>query len=659
MPEETAEKKQDCRPWTRWWWFEEKLKNEDITHQLEWMRDNGFGGAEVAWWTHNGVVDDEAPEFLSEEWAGYCLHARKEAARLGLGLDFTFGTQWPFGGTWVEPDNAVQTWNGPSRYRLRAWWKMPEGGELPPRIMNHLDRGSLAAYAKPLGEALTPALQEGSRAALFCDSWELPTNPSLWTDGFAERFAQDFGYDIKHLMNYIEYHSHARYDYRKLLSKYIIEEFYAAFTEESHKLNSDSRAQCHGAPCDLLAAYAAVDIPETETILFDPHFSSFAASAAAIRNKPTVACESFTAIYGLSRKGPPGFKKEQAADIKLVADAMFAHGVTRVIWHGMPYNEPGIEHIHHIHKTEVMTGEDFDRPGERRNHFGATCHVGPDAAFADELPALNGYFDKVSRLLSKGKPHTGIGVYLPLEDQWMRHTLTEEVMRPSAHYHYELQYVRYPEELRNLQPCWISMTLLPECIVENGQIRCGEVTVPALYVDCEWLDRDALQEMIRLAQAGATIILKREPKLPGYIREEDAFDADLVKLKAEPTVTKDHSFEALVTGDDVPEFRAVHSDNGMNFFFAHPKTKEVAYAMQYGQSKCEETTSADIEINALGKTLPLTLEFKPYQSLLIKLGTDGSVTYSDIHYMPPEPEVGVVFDRDQRYPGYYIDPSQE
>jgi hypothetical protein len=111
-------KDKDARPWTRWWWFEERLKKADITAQLEWMRDNGIGGAEVAWWTHNGTIDPEAPEMLSPEWSEACLHARQEAARLGLRLDFTFGTQWPFGGTWVDPEHAAQTWNGPSRYRV-------------------------------------------------------------------------------------------------------------------------------------------------------------------------------------------------------------------------------------------------------------------------------------------------------------------------------------------------------------------------------------------------------------------------------------------------------------------------------------------------------------------------------------------------------------
>ena len=37
------------KPFTRWWWFACEIRREDITAQLEWLRDNGFGGVEIAW----------------------------------------------------------------------------------------------------------------------------------------------------------------------------------------------------------------------------------------------------------------------------------------------------------------------------------------------------------------------------------------------------------------------------------------------------------------------------------------------------------------------------------------------------------------------------------------------------------------------------------
>src|SRR5262249_45689558 len=135
-----------------------------------------------------------------------------------------------------------------------------------------------------------------------------------------------------------------------------------------------SRVQCHGAPTDLLSAYAAVDIPESEAILFDPPFSRIAASAAALAGRAVVSAEAFTCVYGFIAPAylePYRYwHKEQVADMKLLADALFAHGVNQIVWHGMPFNPPG-----------------------GRNEFYASVHVGPDAAFAGELRAFNRYLE--------------------------------------------------------------------------------------------------------------------------------------------------------------------------------------------------------------------------------------------------------------------------
>jgi len=77
--------------------------------------------------------------------------------------------------------------------------------------------------------------------------------------------------------------------------------------------------------------------------------------------------------------------KEQAADLKLLADGLFAQGVNQILWHGMPYNPP----------SEVD-----------RCEFYASVHVGPNSAFADQLPAFNGYLTTVSEILKRGQTLT-------------------------------------------------------------------------------------------------------------------------------------------------------------------------------------------------------------------------------------------------------------
>jgi len=87
----------DSRPWTRWWWFNVELREEDITCQLDWVKANGFGGVELAFiYPLDG--QKRGPDFLSPEWSQKVAFAKRYCDTLGLGCDFTFGTLWPFGG---------------------------------------------------------------------------------------------------------------------------------------------------------------------------------------------------------------------------------------------------------------------------------------------------------------------------------------------------------------------------------------------------------------------------------------------------------------------------------------------------------------------------------------------------------------------------------
>ncbi|MFA6235324.1 MAG: hypothetical protein WC824_14205, partial [Bacteroidota bacterium] len=38
----TIPETRDARPYTRWWWFADVIRKEDVRVQLNWLRDNGF-----------------------------------------------------------------------------------------------------------------------------------------------------------------------------------------------------------------------------------------------------------------------------------------------------------------------------------------------------------------------------------------------------------------------------------------------------------------------------------------------------------------------------------------------------------------------------------------------------------------------------------------
>ena len=256
----------DSRPYTRWWFYDE-IRVADIRTQLQWVCDQGFGGVEIAFmYPQSGAR--EAPRWLSEAWTGLLVHAKQEADRLDIGCDFTFSTSWPFGGSIVSEEDAGQVFDGASAQRLEKSWELSYYGR--GRILNHLDAGALARYADAVGGAMQPALR-GTVSALFSDSWEVFPE-GLWSAHLDSVFRDRFGYDLASFKGSIDQHPDVRYDYRKLLSEAAIEGFFRPYAEICRRLGAVSRVQCHGAPTDLLAAFALADIPESEALLFETFF---------------------------------------------------------------------------------------------------------------------------------------------------------------------------------------------------------------------------------------------------------------------------------------------------------------------------------------------------------------------------------------------------
>src|SRR4051812_36232640 len=179
-------------PYTRWWWLHGPFRPEDIEYQLRWLKERGFGGVEVAWIRPVWYAQAEAEpgvEWLGSEWSELVAFTKRTAGRLGLGCDFTFGSSWPFGGSCVGVEHALQDFDRAARQRLTASW---EDGDAP-YVLDHLNGDAFRAYARALMPAFAPAL-EGSTSALFCDSLELDTH-SMWSPRLWARFKQRIGYE--------------------------------------------------------------------------------------------------------------------------------------------------------------------------------------------------------------------------------------------------------------------------------------------------------------------------------------------------------------------------------------------------------------------------------------------------------------------------------
>ncbi len=106
-----ADPPDDCRIMMRWWWFGPAVSKPELQRELEEMKAGGIGGVEIAT-LYPQALDDSATGFhnspyLSDEHLDALRFAAQQAARLGLRVDVTLGSGWPFGGPHIPITQAA------------------------------------------------------------------------------------------------------------------------------------------------------------------------------------------------------------------------------------------------------------------------------------------------------------------------------------------------------------------------------------------------------------------------------------------------------------------------------------------------------------------------------------------------------------------------
>jgi len=555
---------------------------------------------------------------LSPEWLEVVNYTKSYADSLGLICDFTFGSAWPVAGSNIGKAHTTKVYGDTSfRQTLTFAWTWPD----TQLVINHLDREAFERFAEPVGEALKDAINIGSKSALFTDSWEIKLNSKykIWTDGFDKTFQKEFGYDIIPFMDEgIDSFPDVRYDYMLHLDEYVTEGFYKPYAEKCKELGAWSRVQCLAAPTDVMTTYSLVDIPETESMLNNPNYSLVVSSSACLASKKMVSSETFTCMYGF----PSTYlRQEQTADLKMVADAMFAQGVNHHFYHGMPYNPIGSDSI----------------------EFFATTYFGPGGSLTPELPAFNSYMEKVSSLLLKGKTYSDVAVYVPYEDGVMKGALPKEKRRVWVWGEYELRYIFPPKETEGYHPLWINRHFLDLAEYKNGKLIVGDAAFSTLYIDVKYMDIRAVKRVLEFAKKGLPVCLKNFPKQPGKAKSE-TFAKMLQELSDLENVSSDFqkviNHQPLINADVLPEYWCrVEADGTHYLFIAQGLSKGLKYPIYSGQSFMDQSEFKELTLHINGKTIQQKFEFKPYQSLMLKISPNGAIEEMDITFVPKDPMI--------------------
>ncbi len=619
------------KPGARWWWFATEIKREDVKHQLDWAKEKNFGAVEIAWvyplyryqrmyarkYDRHYPKDTTAQKWLSEEWSEIVAYTKSYADSIGLQCDFTLGSAWPAASGTIDEKLGTKIFGDSSfRQTLTFSWAWPDTF----LVIDHLDSNAFNAFADPIGDALSEALK-GGKSALFTDSWEIKLNSTnkVWTDGFEKAFESNFGYDIiPYMEKGLDSFPDVRYDYMLQLEEMVVDGFYKPYVRKCKELGAWSRVQCLASPTDVMTTYSLVDIPETESMLNNPNYSRIVSSSAALASKSLVSSESFTCMYGF----PATYlRKEQSADLKLVADAMFANGVNQHIYHGMPYNPRGVDSI----------------------DFFATTYFGPGGSLEPELADFNQYIADVSSIMRKGRTYSDIAVYLPYEDGIMKGAYPPERQRVWVWGEYELRYVDPPKEVEGYHPLWINRHFLEKAEYQDGKLKVGEAEFSLLYIDVKYMDVRSLKRIYELSLKGLKVCWKMDPEQAGLNKDAD-FNDLLDGLKALPNVSNELGSlvdrSPLIQSDSLPAYWARKTKDGsLYIFLAQWGAKDLKYPIYSGQSYSDKASSQKFTFNYNGRIIEKEVLFQPYQSPIIKMGPKGEVEQINLEFVPKDPVV--------------------
>lgn len=430
----------DSRIMMRWWWFGPAVAKPELARELEAMKAGGIGGVEVQ--PVYPLEPDDASRgiknlpFLSDEFLEAVRFANDKARQLGLRVDVTLGSGWPYGGASVGVDQAA----GKLRVE-RAAARAGSSRPMPPAIgageqlitrlpagdgsgdtlffiasrtgmmvkraalgaegfvLNHYDRAALDSYLETVGSRLMRAFDGSPPYAIFCDSLEV--YESDWTPDFLETFAARRGYDLTpHLPALVRdagpETAALRHDWGQTLTELVGERFVAPLQAWARRNHTKLRMQGYGIPPATVSLSKSVDLPEGEGAQWKTLSATrWASSASHLAGGSVTSSETWTWLHSPVFRATP-------LDMKAEADRHFLQGINQLIGHGWPY-----------------TPERIEDPGWRFYAAGVFNDKNP---WWIVMPDVALYLQRLSFVLRQGTPMNDVAVYLPTSDAYAAFT---------------------------------------------------------------------------------------------------------------------------------------------------------------------------------------------------------------------------------------------
>lgn len=454
----------DARIMMRWWWFGPAVTKPELERELRVMKEGGIGGFEVQP-VYPLSLDDPGKgirnfPFLSDEYIDALRFVSAKSRELGLRMDLTLGSGWPFGGPQVSIDQAagmlrserVKLEEGQRRVPvphisagekfLAVFAVRARGAAIEPDSIREITDikdgvvtlpGDLAGPAEVLFFISSRAGMQVKRPAIGGEGFVLDhldrgaidnylnkvgdrllqafgSNPPYavfcdslevynqdWTGNFLDEFKQRRGYDLKPLLPALVADIGPRTGaIRHDWGETLTELLNERFLQPLHDWSQRNHTRLRMQDYGIPAAVLSSNAFVDLPEGEGPQWKTLRATRWA-SSASHLYGHQVTSSETWTWLHSPVFRASPL-DMKAEADLHFLVGINQLIGHGWPY-----------------TPEQVEYPGWRFYAAGVFDEKNP---WWIVMPDVARYLQRVSYLLRQGQPANDVALYLPNHDAW-------------------------------------------------------------------------------------------------------------------------------------------------------------------------------------------------------------------------------------------------
>ncbi len=629
---EFANPPDDCRIMMRWWWFGPAVSKPELERELRVMKAAGIGGVEIQP-VYPLELEGNMP-YLADAFLDAVRFTAAKAKELGMRVDVTLGSGWPYGGPHIPVTRAA------GRLRMERGTKpaledgekiiaeLPDGGSTlwfvssrtgqqvkRPSIgaegfvLDHYDRQAIELHLTKIADRLLNAFGPNPPYAVFSDSLEV--YDSDWTSNFLDQFKARRRYDLKpHLRALIEdagpETGAIRHDWGKTLTELAEDNYLTPLREWAHAHHTRFRSQTYGQPPVMLSSNALVDLPEGER---GPEWRKFnparwASSASHLYGRPITSTETWTWLHSPAFRATP-------LDLKAEADLHFVQGINQLVGHGWPY-------------SPATAGE----PGWR---FYAAAALNEHNPWFEVMPDLAKYLRRVSFVMRQGKPANDVAIYLPTDDAWARFTPGKASVDETV------EQMLTPQLIPQILTAGYNFDFIDDRAIESVGLPYRILLLPNI----ERIPLTTLQRIQRFANSGGFVIATgRVPSMAPGFRDAETDARRIVQLSRELFKSGSthaqllanegelgsmlHSVQApdlAVNAEAAPVIGFMHRalDEADIYFIANTSNRDLdtdaTARVQRHTAEIWDPFTAEVRVATRGSTIHLKLA--PYESCLL------------------------------------------